>query len=70
MEKFLWNDKRRKIPKNVMQANKNEGGAGFVNFELKDLSLKVKWVQTLNQDTMIQYSVTKDACKTSEICKN
>ena len=53
MEDFLWDGKKAKIPLRVLQANKYEGGAGLVNFRLKQVSLKASWVKILKTDTFL-----------------
>ena len=50
-ENFLWNGRRPKIPTKRLQNRKDQGGLGLTNFELKDASLKVSWVQYVFQDS-------------------
>ena len=52
-ENFIWNGRRPKIPIKILQANRDEGGAGLVNFELKDASLKASWLQILLTDPFL-----------------
>ena len=47
VENFLWNGHRPKIPLGILQLPKNMGGAGLVNFDVKDVSLKSTWVRML-----------------------
>ena len=50
MNSFIWNDKRPKIPLNVLQLRKQDGGLKLVNFQRKDQALKISWVQILDTD--------------------
>ena len=53
VESFLWNGRKPKVKLSILQANKSEGGAGLVNFGIKDDSLKIAWVQILETDSVI-----------------
>ena len=54
IRRFIWNDKKQKIPLNQLQKNKDDGGLGLVNIELKDLALKAVWAIRMDQDELIQ----------------
>ena len=53
MNQFLWNMRKPKIPIEILQIPKKYGGAGLVNFEMKDAALKIKWVKDILSDTFI-----------------
>ena len=48
--KFIWNDRRPKIALKKLQANKKVGGAGLVNIETKDDSMKIAWIPFLMEN--------------------
>ena len=52
--KFIWNNKKPKIPLKILQANKVDGGLGLVNLAIKDASLRVAWIQFLETDPMVE----------------
>ena len=52
MNDFLWNSRAPKIPIHILQLSKENGGAGLVNFRLRDQALKVKWVREMETDEM------------------
>ena len=54
MNSFLWNSKKPKIKLEILQIPKKYGGAGLVDFEAKDLSLKFAWVKYLQSDSFIK----------------
>ena len=47
---FIWNNKKAKIPLEVLQRSKEQGGMKLVNFEKLEMSLKCSWIQILNTD--------------------
>ena len=52
---FVWSGKSSKIALNILQANKQVGGAGLVNLKLKDISLKTTWIQILKGDQELSH---------------
>ena len=44
---FIWAGKRAKIPMNILQGNKLDGGLGLIDIEIKDRVLKMQWVVKL-----------------------
>ena len=54
MNDFLWDSKKPKIKLSTLQNDKYLGGAGLVNFRMKDLSLKIAWIQILQSDSMMK----------------
>ena len=53
VQKFVWNDKKPKIAKSILQANKHVGGLRLVNFKLKDKALKITWIKQLLLDKQL-----------------
>ena len=47
---FIWDNHRPKIPLQILKQDKRRGGAGLVDFRLKDQSLKIAWIKTVQQD--------------------
>ena len=64
MSRFIWNQKRAKIPLNVLQLSKDMGGAGLVDFAKKDISLKTSWIQTLQTDVFLEELAYHFLCPT------
>ena len=58
----MWNNRRPKIPIEILKKAKYEGGAGLVDFKMKDLALKASWVQTLQSDTYLQAFANRKLC--------
>ena len=54
LNNFLWNGSRPKIKLEILQLPKWLGGAGLVNFTVKDLSLKFSWVKDIMSDSFIE----------------
>ena len=54
MNNFLWENKRPKIKLTILQQDKYCGGISLVDFHLKDIFLKIAWVQILETDTFLQ----------------
>lgn len=48
---FLWKGKRPKIPKNVLRKPREHGGLRLADLKLRDLSIKIQWVHTIQNDT-------------------
>ena len=44
---FLWNERRPKIPLNILRGLKANGGAGLVNIGARDCALKLQWISKL-----------------------
>ena len=51
IREFLWNGKKSKIPYNVLQNPKKEGGVNLVHLVKKDKSLKATWPQILYNES-------------------
>ena len=64
MNRFLWNNKKPKIKLEILQLSKKHGGAGLVNFERKDISLKFAWVKTIMSDSFIENNAYYQLSKT------
>ena len=47
IEGYIWNHHRPKIPLDILQLSKKDGGVNLVNFRWKDLSLKTAWVRSV-----------------------
>ena len=47
---FIWKDRKAKIPLSSLQMAKADGGLGLTNLHVRDMALKVTWVQILSQD--------------------
>ena len=56
-KKFIWNNKKAKIPLHVLQLSVKDGGLNLTNLRLRDKALKISWIQILQSDK-----------KTEEIC--
>ena len=54
VEKFIWNGKKPKISLSILQKEKQFGGLGLVNLEIKHKALNVKWVQTMARNDKIK----------------
>ena len=50
VSKFIWDNKKPKIQLKMLSQNKEAGGAGLINFELKDKALKIGWIFKLIKD--------------------
>ena len=59
---FIWNGRRAKIPIEKLQNSKYAGGAGLVNLEVKDNSLKVGWIADLESDEFM-YEMALESLK-------
>ena len=44
VNKFIWQGKRAKIPSNILNGNKADGGQNLVNIDLRDKATKIAWV--------------------------
>ena len=53
-EKFIWNDKRPKIPIAILQLNKQNGSLGLVNLYWKEKALKASWLAMLEKDQLLR----------------
>ena len=47
MEKFIWQDKRAKLPLKILQCSKEQGGLGLVDLRKRHLSLLCEWVKII-----------------------
>ena len=56
---FLWNGKRAKIALTTLQMEKHNGGLGLVNFALKDKALKVAWIRSVQQDSLMMQCMNR-----------
>ena len=50
---FIWKGRKPKISLKKLQLDKNKGGMNLVNFEEKDRSLKIAWIQILEENDEI-----------------
>ena len=50
IESFIWNGRRPKIKSDILKGKKRDGGAGLVDMNVKQISLKCKWVRTILQE--------------------
>ena len=50
MVDYLWGGKKSKVPLEVMQRSGIQGGVKLVDLRLRDVALKVSWVQILAND--------------------
>ena len=48
LSNFVWSGKPAKIRANVLKSKKNMGGAGMVDLKIKDICLKLGWLNRLN----------------------
>ena len=53
IENFIWDGKKPKIPLQVLQCNKLDGGMGLIDIKLLDIALKASWVQIITSDSMV-----------------
>ena len=47
---FLWNGKKAKIPIRTLQLDYEYGGLKLTNLKLRDISLKISWINILQSD--------------------
>ena len=47
---FIWNGKRSKIKLAILQTSRRQGGLNLVNIRIRDMALKITWIQILNDD--------------------
>ena len=52
--KFIWNNKKVKIPLRILQLPKSGGGAGLANLRLKEKALKIGWINIIESDNIVQ----------------
>ena len=48
---FLWGYSNAKIALKLLQTSKKIGGLGLINLKQKETSLKISWIQILEQET-------------------
>ena len=60
IEKFLWNGSRPKIKYDVLTKSKYQGGAHLIDFDVKDKSLKITWIQILAKEPKLKNIVYKN----------
>ena len=53
--RFLWGQKRPKIPLKVLQGTVQQGGLNLFNIEAKQSSLKIQWLKKVETDPKYQY---------------
>ena len=53
IENFLWDSKKPKIKLSILQGSRADGGAGLVNFKIKDIALKASWVKIIQTDSFL-----------------
>ena len=63
LTEFIWNGKWAKIALDILQTHPEEGGLGLANFEFKDWSLKISWVQIINSDEYVKEFAYRKLCK-------
>ena len=47
---FIWNGRRAKIPLKYLKADKKKGGANLTDLRLRDMSMKISWLQIIDND--------------------
>ena len=52
--KFLWNDRKAKIPLRSLQTSKQVGGLKLVDLAKKEMSQKISWIKILQEDSNIR----------------
>ena len=50
IKQFLWEQGKAKIAFKTLQSHKKCSGLGLVNLEMKDISLKISWIQVIQSD--------------------
>ena len=50
-EKFLWNNKRPKIPLKTLQLSREKGGLQLADLKKRDASMKISWIRTVSADS-------------------
>ena len=53
-ENFLWEGKKAKIPLEVLQGNKEDGGQALINIRRKDSALKLNWVFQIEKNKILK----------------
>ena len=51
---FIWNEKKSKIPLNILKGLYEQGGAGLVNLRAREQALKAQWVWTVCDNPKIK----------------
>ena len=62
IHKFLWKNKRAKIPMGVLKKDINQGGVRLVDMELKNQSLKVAWIFRKSEYVQMQLMAIIPEC--------
>ena len=51
---FIWDGKRAKIPMEIVQGEKLQGGLGLFDIRKKDLALKINWIVRIQKSEAFQ----------------
>ena len=51
---FIWDGKRAKIPMEILQGEKLQGGLGLFDIRKKDLALKINWIVRIQKSKAFQ----------------
>ena len=68
VESFLWNGRRPKIKKDILQLAKKDGGLNLTNFSWKDMAMKITWLEALPTDHIL--SALAYECLSPELQSN
>ena len=53
IENFIWENKKPKIKTQILQANKEDGGLGLANLQVKHKALRIQWVYKTFENPLI-----------------
>ena len=62
-EDFIWNERKPKISKTIIQGLADNGGAGLVNMRLKHKALRIQWVAKIKHNETL-CNIAKNFLKT------
>ena len=51
---FLWNKGKAKIPREVLMANKSDGGLALVDMKNRDRAFKISWIFKLENNDKVR----------------